>query len=505
MTMTTRVFEEEEGGGDSSVEQEQEKETVLVDPKSVSVSLNMSHQSVNHTKDDLLHSTANGSDRKLLNGHHKSEEAEVGLRPPKDKNHWVYLIFVLHGVGVLMAWNMFITAKAYFVDFKLRDISVNSTRDTDEKTVLEYKSNFLSYLGLAAQIPNVLCNAINLFSQSKSGNMTVRVTAMILVECAVCLLTLTLALTDTSAWQGTFFYLTMLSVVIMNMASGVYQSAVYGVAAKLPMSYSNAVVLGSNISGTLVSIVDIVSHAIAPDARTSALYYFVGTLGILIACFASFHVLPLNKFYRHFDQSASRNHEYDDEEGESVINQVSFYKRLQDYWIIFKQIWPQCLNVFMVFFVTLSIFPAVHSSVASSGQLASLGDYFTPVTCFLLFNATAMIGNLIPNWFIFPGPKHLYIPVFGRLLFIPFFLLCNYKPNERTWPVWFNNDYVYVGGASLLGLTSGYFSSLSMMYAPRGVEPHQAGLAAMMASFFLMFGLFVGINGSFILSKLVEM
>jgi equilibrative nucleoside transporter 1/2/3 len=31
------------------------------------------------------------------------------------------------------------------------------------------------------------------------------------------------------------------------------------------------------------------------------------------------------------------------------------------YLAVLKKCWPQCLNVFLVFFVTLAIFPAVHS------------------------------------------------------------------------------------------------------------------------------------------------
>lgn len=38
---------------------------------------------------------------------------------PGDKFNLVYLIFLLHGIGVLLPWNMFITARSYFVDYKL--------------------------------------------------------------------------------------------------------------------------------------------------------------------------------------------------------------------------------------------------------------------------------------------------------------------------------------------------------------------------------------------------
>ena len=42
----------------------------------------------------------------------KMKDAHLQLNPPKDRFHLVYLTFVIHGIGVLMPWNMFITAKS---------------------------------------------------------------------------------------------------------------------------------------------------------------------------------------------------------------------------------------------------------------------------------------------------------------------------------------------------------------------------------------------------------
>ena len=95
--------------------------------------------------------------------------------------------------------------------------------------------------------------------------------------------------------------------------------------------------------------------------------------------------------------------------------------------------------------------------------------YFTPVTCFLTFNLCAVLGNLIPSLCRFPSPRWLFIPVMLRFLFLPFFLLCNYRPLgvERLWPAMMHWDYGYWAGSALFGLTGGYFSSLGMMYCPR--------------------------------------
>lgn len=47
------------------------------------------------------------------------DDASLQLNTPKDKYNLVYLTFLIHGIGVLMPWNMFITAKsvsAYFTN-----------------------------------------------------------------------------------------------------------------------------------------------------------------------------------------------------------------------------------------------------------------------------------------------------------------------------------------------------------------------------------------------------
>lgn len=57
-----------------------------------------------------------------------------------------------------------------------------------------------------------------------------------------------------------------------------------------------------------------------------------------------------------------------------------------------------------------------------------------------------------------------------RIAFIPFFMFCNAKPDgERSsnMTVLFKNDYIYIIGSIAMSYTSGYFASLTMMYAPR--------------------------------------
>ena len=66
-----------------------------------------------------------------------------------------------------------------------------------------------------------------------------------LVEIIILIITIVLAMVETSSWPTPFFYLTIVCVIVLNMANGIYQNTVYGLAARLPVKYTGAVVLGS--------------------------------------------------------------------------------------------------------------------------------------------------------------------------------------------------------------------------------------------------------------------
>ena len=61
-----------------------------------------------------------------------------------------------------------------------------------------------------------------------------------------------------------------------------------------------------NLSGTIVSIISIISLAMSPNPRTAAIYYFITALFILLACFDTYFALPLN--VRFFSSSCSFGH-----------------------------------------------------------------------------------------------------------------------------------------------------------------------------------------------------
>ncbi|KAG7297422.1 hypothetical protein JYU34_019409 [Plutella xylostella] len=399
----------------------------------------------------------------------------MDLVPPKDKWNLIYFTLMLHGLGTLTAWNMFITAKSYFEDYKLVKGS-------------ELSNNYLVYVGSAAQIPNFLFSWFNVFVEI-GGDLTNRIVWSLSMEVLIFVVTIVLAMVDSRAWTPAFFWLTMASVLLMNTFNAIFQNSVYGVAARLPPQYTGAVVLGSNICGTLVTLLSWATDEFSESARTAAIYYFIGGMFVLLICFDTYFALPLNRFYRYHDTLQQRTLRVNP--ALAATTQGSAVKTRPPYGTIIKQAWVQLYNIFIIFFVTLAVFPAVQSNIVSTQGL--LGANFVRITCFLTFNVMAMLGCVSASLLPWPRPRWLSVLTTLRILFIPFFLVCNYSVPGRTLPVLVTSDWAYWAGAALLAWSSGHCSSLAMMYVSGTVAPENAAKAGMMGGAMLVTGIMCGI------------
>ncbi|XP_050304758.1 equilibrative nucleoside transporter 1 isoform X2 [Anthonomus grandis grandis] len=416
------------------------------------------------------------------------DEASLQIHTPRDKYNCVYIIFLIHGIATLLPWNMFINARAYFTNFKLGENSLGFKYSGNE--------NFMQTLTFFSQVPNVIFNWSNIFVPLK-GDLTLRIMWSIAINILIFIVTIILAMVDSSQWPDAFFWSTMIKVVILNMANGIYQNTVYGMAAKLPTKYTGAIILGNNICGTFTTVAYIFSHYVASSDKMAAIWYFITALLVLLIGFDTYFALPLNRFYRHYDIRDKKQQEKRMSEA-GATERPPFLK-------IIKQAWPQLLNVFLIFFVTLAIYPAVNSGIKASSESFFLKDEFLyeQILCFLTFNVFAMLGSIVSGFVTWPSKKYLWIPVTLRLLYIPFYLFCNYKPilptdQVRVLPVYINNDYAYWIVGSTMAFTSGYFSSLAMMYTPSMVENQYATVAGMFAGAALITGIFSGILMSFL-------
>ncbi|KAI1293863.1 Equilibrative nucleoside transporter 3 [Halotydeus destructor] len=401
------------------------------------------------------------------------------------------------GIGAVLPWNMFINANSYFVDYKLAQ-----SNNTD---VNVYRNSFLSYVGVLSVGPHFLIQLWNLFYHSGSNSLKMRIIITTVIQLVLMAVTVALAVVDSTSWPAEFFYVSMATIVVLNMASGVFQNSSTGVSARLPMSYTNAVVTGMSLGSLFAALASIASIALSPGPKTAAILFFTIVL-VYLAILTPFCLFlynnPFYKFYNNTIQADDTEILYDSQDDE---RHKSFKEKVEMYKDVLIKSWVDCFNTFLVFFVSFAIFPAVQVDILPVDDVVPK-EYFTPLTTFFTFNFFALIGHMfVADIFPKPTSRFLWIPITLRFLFIPFFLFCNYQPlTGRSWPVWLHSDWIFWTGNVLFGFTSGYFSSLTMMYAPKAVSSDLAPVAGMMAGFALIAGAFAGVSTSFVWSYLIR-
>lgn len=319
------------------------------------------------------------------------------------------------------------------------------------------------------------------------------------------------------------------TVIVLNSANGIYQNSIWGLVADFPGQFTNAIVLGNNLCGILMVVIYIFILLGNPEITISASLFFTLALLTVIGCIVSFHYLPKSEFYKFYVNKAAKArqpdgtdilHEAQDVEGgESEQLTQNTHPSWATYKSVLKESRLSLFNIWIIFFVTLAIFPTILLDIKlyPAGREFDLftysGDYkaaeklFRQFSIFLNFNLFATVGSYIANHVQWPSAKYLSVPAVLRLLFIPLFWACNYdydQINHRT-VVIFKNEWFFVALITLLAISHGYWSSLSMMYAPQQVEQSKSQIVGMMSGFFLVFGIAAGIAFTFVEPHIVNL
>ncbi|KAI2802126.1 Nucleoside transmembrane transporter [Blomia tropicalis] len=426
---------------------------------------------------------------------------------PNDRWNLVSITFIFHGIALLMPWEIYITAYGYFTNHKL--VPNIDENDSNVNEQFKYQEYFLAAVTLIANIPNFLFQLMNLFISDDNaiGSYSQRVLFSIIGESVLMLSTLIMVFIDTSRHIGPFFYFTMITILILNVFNGIYTSTIYGLASKLPTGYSNFVVIGANSCGTLISLWNICSlylnqtnSSVISDYENYAVIYFLSAFIILIIALATFIGLRFNNFYRYYMKESVIEPELAKVQPINELIESNECVGLSQYMIPLRLMCHQYLNVFMVFFVTLIVFPVLQVNIKTIDPHFLFNDqyvtqtYFNAIFCFFTFNFSALMGNLAAGYGYRIPPNRISFFIFARILFIPFFVSCNLYPEFRSnvWPVLIQSDMVYIIGAFLFAFTSGYFSSLAVIYARENIPGPDPAIQGKFVSVFLYGGILAG-------------
>ncbi|XP_019163990.1 PREDICTED: equilibrative nucleotide transporter 1-like [Ipomoea nil] len=383
---------------------------------------------------------------------------------PKDSFNLGYIIYFTLGAGYLLPWNAFVTAVDYF-SYLYPDASVDRV------------------FAVVYMVVGLICLLLIISFAHKSNSfvrINVGLALFVLALLAVPLMDVFYVKGSVGVLGG--YYLTVGMVGVCGLADGLVQSGVIGAAGELPDRYMQAVLAGTAASGVLVSMLRILTKAVFPqDAdglRKSANLYFIVSIAVMALCIVFYnvaHKLPVIQYYN--DLKAQAVNEEKEEKGN-----LSTKLWISTLWDIIGTIKWYGFGIFVIYVVTLSIFPGyitedVHSQI--------LDDWY-PILLITGYSVFDLVGKSLTALYTIGKAKFAIAACFARLLFLPLFYGCLHGPE------FFRTEIPVTILTCLLGLTSGYLTSVLFILAPKTVQLQHAETAGIVVVLFLCIGLAAG-------------
>ncbi|NXP51313.1 S29A1 protein, partial [Heliornis fulica] len=469
---------------------------------------------------------------------------------PQDRYKAVWLIFFILGLGTLLPWNFFMTAREYFIRrLDLEEMNGLGNQTNGLASPSSYlQSMFDNFMTLCAMVPLLIFTCLNSFIHQRIPQQ-IRILGSLV---AIGLVFLVTAIMVKVAMEPLpFFIFTMISIVLINSFGAILQSSLFGLAGLLPASYTAPIMSGQGLAGTFAALAMIFSIAIGAHPTRQLVqpegvigYFSTACVVILLAIF-SYILLPRMDFFRYYfmkDKTEYRVYNAELETKRDLIKKdPSFLGSPMPYSCvtllmslsadepngmeqnnskiihihnpdekpsvvaIFKKLWVMALSVCFVFTVTIGVFPSITAKVSTVlGEGNSWDLYFIPVSCFLLFNVFDWTGRSLTAFITWPGKDSCLLPVMValRVIFIPLFMLCNVHPRDYL-PVVFSHDAWYIIFMIFFSISNGYLASLCMCFGPKKVLAHEAETAGSVMAFFLSLGLALGAAVSFLFRILI--
>lgn len=232
----------------------------------------------------------------------------------------------------------------------------------------------------------------------------------LLVVFVIFLMNTVLIKVDTDQWQDTFFDITIASVVVMNIATAILTGGLFGVCGLFPSEYMTAVVSGQALGGVFTAVTEIITITFSTDDRKSTFIFFIIGNVLCMLAVITYIILPRTNHFKHYTVEKCTMRPNRSERGASdAVAQVE-----PNFKNVLNKIWLYGFTEWLVFVVTLSVYPAVTVLVNSEshGNGHPWNDiYFIPVTNYLIFNSGDYLGRILAGMFEWVSNQNRFIAI----------------------------------------------------------------------------------------------
>lgn len=257
--------------------------------------------------------------------------------------------------------------------YKFRNVTANSST-----VITPIQATFISDLSFAASIPSTTFLILNAFIGHKIP-LSIRMNGSLLVVFVIFMMNTALIKVNTDQWQDTFFDITIASVVVMNIATAIMTGGLFGICGQFPSEYMTAVVSGQALGGVFTAIAEIVTITFSTDDRESTFIFFIVGNVLCVLSVIIYITLPRTNHFKYytFDKGTMRQSRGEQRVSDAVAQVEPNFKT------VLNKIWMYGFAEWMVFVVTLSVYPAVTVLVNSEahGNGHAWNDiFFVPVS-----------------------------------------------------------------------------------------------------------------------------
>lgn len=413
-----------------------------------------------------------------------------------------YFTFTIIGVALLWPWNCFLSASAYYGD-----------RFTHTPPLIKiYSSTMMSVSTIVSTLYNYY------LSQKQQGvNYTMRINLGLGITMVVFVVMAFSCVSDLLIRMNDYVFFTslMVMVLISAMATCLAQNGTMATVNVLGQIYTNAVMVGQAIAGTLPSLALIISILVVGDRGTNSTakegedgYYVQKNFGVFVyyitaslVSIASIALLSLTNYYKNDSVYKALNQLAETEEGGVESDSEEPVVMVQEKYVPFGVLWSKLKLIVLTIFLTFSItlmFP-VFASIVESVHTESTSVFFKKSifipTIYLVWNLGDLLGRVLcgtPNSImLIQRPKTLIWYAVSRLMFIPLLMTCNIHPKGASAII--PSDAWYILLQFLFGLSNGQLcTSCFMVVGDHCDNDDEREAAGGFTAVFLSVGLAVG-------------
>jgi equilibrative nucleoside transporter 1/2/3 len=425
----------------------------------------------------------------IEDGSTEGDDQEQHTSKPPTFSYINYSIFLLLGISMLWAWNMFLAAGPYF-----------RHRFQDNAWIFK---NFQASEVSVSTVTN-LTSMLILTCLQANASYPKRIISSLFINMAV--FTLLAVSTSIRASAGEYFAFLMVMMFATSLATGLCQNGIFAyVSGYGQLKYTQGIMTGQAIAGVLPCIAQIVSVLSVeasegepkeppPDSpptgpppvkSTAALAYFLTATAIAVATLLAFLFLLARNRQPQKTQDNSSSDPQDDAGDKKTIPLLVLFRKL--FWL--------ASGVFITFGVTM-IFPVFTQIIVSVLPPEEQSPLMRPPSfiplAFLFWNVGDLLGRLItavPSLSLVMRPRLVFALAVSRIAFVGLYHLCNIRGEGAV----VESDFFYLVIVQLLfGLTNGYLGSTCMIGANEWVGPEEREAAGGFMGLCLVAGLAVG-------------